>query len=46
VVDIRKAEQESGIAAKQVMQSADALAADADLLKHELEAFLAEIRAA
>lgn len=46
VVDIRKAEQESGIAARQVMQSADALAADADLLKHELEAFLAEIRAA
>ena len=46
VVDIRKAEQESGVAAKQVMQSADALAADADLLKHELEAFLAEIRAA
>lgn len=46
VVDIRKAEQESGIAAGQVMQSADALAADADLLKHELDAFLAEIRAA
>lgn len=46
VVDIRKAEQESGIAARQVTQSADALAADADLLKHELEAFLAEIRAA
>lgn len=46
VVDIRKAEQESGIAARQVTQSADALAADADLLKHELDAFLAEIRAA
>ncbi|MBK1840551.1 methyl-accepting chemotaxis protein [Azospirillum sp. YIM B02556] len=46
VVDIRKAEQESGVAAKQVIQSADTLAADAALLKHELEAFLAEIRAA
>ena len=46
VVDIRKAEQESGVAARQVIQSADTLAADAALLKHELEAFLAEIRTA
>ncbi|WP_158280158.1 methyl-accepting chemotaxis protein [Azospirillum sp. TSH100] len=46
VVDIQKAERESGVAAGQVKQSADTLATDAALLKHELEAFLAEIRAA
>ncbi|WP_042704610.1 methyl-accepting chemotaxis protein [Azospirillum sp. B506] len=46
VVDIQKAERESGVAAGQVKQSADTLATDAALLKRELEAFLAEIRAA
>jgi methyl-accepting chemotaxis protein len=46
VVDIQKAERESGVAAGQVKQSADTLATDAALLKQELEAFLAEIRAA
>ncbi|MFP5516992.1 MAG: methyl-accepting chemotaxis protein [Alphaproteobacteria bacterium] len=46
VIDIENAERESGVAAKQVTLSADALAADAALLKHELETFLAEIRAA
>ncbi|MGA1857036.1 methyl-accepting chemotaxis protein [Azospirillum sp. 11R-A] len=46
VVDIQKAERDSGVAAGQVKQSADTLATDAALLKRELDAFLAEIRAA
>ena len=46
VVDIQKAERESGVAAGQVKQSADTLATDAAQLKRELDAFLAEIRAA
>ena len=46
VVDIQRAERETGIATQQVKRSAETLADQASVLKQELDAFLAEIRAA
>ncbi|PWC36023.1 methyl-accepting chemotaxis protein [Azospirillum sp. TSO35-2] len=46
VVDIQRAERETGVATQNVKRSADTLAAQATRLKQEVDAFLAEIRAA
>ncbi|MBY6260915.1 HAMP domain-containing protein [Azospirillum sp. 412522] len=46
VLDIQRAERETGDATQEVRRSADALAGQATVLKREVEAFLKEIRAA